>query len=686
MDPVKERMDQGIIAGIADSIPHENLLHMLMDGISDYIFFMEVVGPRRFKYMYMNNSAHDHSPIKGAEWKGKYIEDLLELDQAEGLIDAYQSVVEKKEPLTFEDEIIINGTLFRGHSVLTPMLGDEGQVTYIVSMTRNITELIEKERDLSRINAIYRSLMQNTTDAILIVDREGVVLEANHSMEKLYGYTIEELQSSPFPFVPDKCKGEPERLMNQALEGAISGYETVRVRKDGQLLDVSISASSIQNEEGETIGISSIVRDITEEKSAKRKLEASRSRYRSLFRHNPQAILTLTFQGTIKKANRASVRLLQKSDDDLKHTSILGWVTKEKKAWVRQQLLESFFHKDTGFQTYFHVGGEERILYVSLVPVIREGEKEGIYAILEDRTEQVKAHEALRQSEEKFRLIADHSNDLISVFSPMGELLYASPSHEQFLGHDPLEMSQNELMQQVEFNVLQQLEASFKSEKEFTVSLQLKSRSGEPVWFECRGTPVVSEQGDVSHFVLVARDISEQKNYEEKLERFAFYDYLTHLPNRRLFEDRVEQAILQSERSAKSFALLYLDGDGFKCINDQFGHEVGDEFLRSVGKRMKESIRSGDSIGRIGGDEFAILLENIDDRNLIREVTQRTLVQLREPYRVKGEEIHSSFSIGVACYPEDGRSLDDLFRSADQALYRGKREGKNQVRLYEDLF
>lgn len=167
MDRLKKWMDQGIISGLAKGIPHENLLHMLMDGISDYIFFMEVVGPSRFKYMYMNHSAKNHSPIKGAEWQDKYIEDLLGDDQAEELIAAYESVVQKKEPWTYEDEIIINGEVFRGHSVLTPMFDDNGQVTYIVSITRKITEVIEKERDLRRINAMYRSLMKDTTDAVL---------------------------------------------------------------------------------------------------------------------------------------------------------------------------------------------------------------------------------------------------------------------------------------------------------------------------------------------------------------------------------------------------------------------------------------------------------------------------------------------------------------------------------------
>ncbi|MBN9655886.1 PAS domain S-box protein [Halobacillus sp. GSS1] len=687
MERVKEWMDQGIIAGIADRIPHEHLLHMLMDGISDYIFFMEVVGERRFKYVYMNDSAKNHSPIKGAGWEGKYIEDLLGEEQAEDLIEAYEAVVRKKEPLTYEDEILINGKLFRGHSVLTPTMDESGEVTHIVSITRNITDVIEKERDLSRINAMYRSLMKDTTDAILIIDTAGNILEANHALEELYGYTKEEMQTSSFPFIPSNRREEAQELVRKGKERAIARYETVRQRKDGTLVDVSISISPIQNEDGEAIGLSSIVRDISKDKAAQRKLEASRSRYRSLFKHNPQPIMTLTFQGLIKKANRATLSLLKTEEETLAQTSIIEWVPEEQRSWLRKQLLESFFQKGTRFETSFWMDGEERILRVSLVPIINEGQKEGIYAILEDRTEQERADEALRQSEEKFRLIADHSNDLISVFSPMGELVYASPSQEKFLGRAPHEMTSSELLQQLEPDDLTDLTDAFKwsekSKEAFTISLTLKSQNGEPVWFECRGTPVVSEQNHVSHFVIVARDISEQKNYEEKLERFAFYDYLTDLPNRRLFEDRVEQAIAKAERSGESFALLYLDGDGFKCINDEYGHEIGDEFLCRVGQRMKECIRSGDSVGRIGGDEFAILLEDIADRDQIYEVSIRALEKLREPYIVKGEEIRSSFSIGVACYPEGGRTLDDLFRSADKALYKGKRDGKNQVRLYE---
>ncbi|QAS53722.1 sensor domain-containing diguanylate cyclase [Halobacillus litoralis] len=690
MERVRDLFDIGMMSDLSDRNPYEQLLHMLMDGISDYIFFMEVVDRRRFKYVYMNHAAQAHSPIEGAEWNGKYIEDLLGHEESRDLIDSYEKVVAKKEALTFEDEITINGTLFRGHTVLTPTINEEGKVTHIVAITRNITEVVKKERDLARINAIYRSLMKNTTDAILIVDTDGNVLEANQALEELYGFTKKELQSSTFPFVPDESREEAEGLIGKGLKGfEISGYETVRVHKDGSFIDISVTVSQIQNGEGETIGISAIVRDITEEKRATRRLEASRSRYRSLFKHNPQSILRLTFQGEITKANRASVRLLGKEEDQLLHTSILDWVSDRQAGEVKQQLLNTFFKKDIWFQTSFFVEGEERLLYVFLVPIIDKDQKEGIYAILEDVTEKEKAHEALRQSEEKFRLIADHSNDMISVFAPSGSMMYASPSHKKFFGRDPMAMSPRELRRQLDKEDVIQLNAAFNnsyaSQNSFTVSVKLTSQNGEPVWFECRGTPVVSEQGIVSHFVIVARDISNQKTYEEKLERFAFYDYLTDLPNRRLFEDRLVHAIAQSDRTKQTFALLYLDGDGFKSINDQYGHEIGDDFLCLVGKRMKECIRVGDSVGRIGGDEFAILLENIEDSEQAREVAGRALEKLRKPYYVNGQEIASSFSVGVACFPADGRSLDDLFRSADQALYQGKKHGKDQVLLFEDI-
>ncbi|WP_158290496.1 PAS domain S-box protein [Halobacillus salinus] len=688
MDRVKEFFEKGMFDSSEYLLP---LVDMLMDGISDYIFLMEVVAPRRFKYALVNQSAKTSHPMTGVQWEGAYIEDLLSEDKAGSLIDRYQQVVERECPLTYEDEMDLDDTLFCGHTSLTPLKNQDGLVTYILGITRDITEAVQRERDLNRVNAVYRSLMENTADAILIIDRNRNIMESNSALKELYGFSKEDLSLRPFPFVPDDRHEEADRLISDALEDkGVSGFQTKRKRKDGSLIDVSMTVSPIHNAQGDTIGISSIIRDISVVKEDERKLEASRARYQSLFEHNPHPILTLNLDGTVQYANPASLRMMKTSLAELSGSSLLDWLPRDKAVWMEENGLRTESMEDVCFQTALRVGGEQRIAKVYLVPIVNQTERVGLYAILDDITEKERAVEALRQSEAKFRLIADNSNDLISVFSPYGKLVYASPSIINFLGFDPSKLGEEELKDVLTIEDAKKVASAFKQcqvdGRSFTVKLKLKRDSGELVWFECKGTPVLSEEYEVNRIVIVARDISEQKKYEAKLKRIAFYDYLTGLPNRRLFEDRLNQAILDADRRQKQFALLYLDGDGFKRINDEYGHDMGDDFLKLVGDRMKDCLRDSDSIGRIGGDEFAILLRDVDSEQKTREIAQRILNKLRRPYDLNGLHIQSSFSIGVSFYPDNAKSLDDLFRTADRALYSGKRKGKDQVSLYDDLF
>ncbi|MCA0971614.1 PAS domain S-box protein [Halobacillus litoralis] len=687
MNQVRDLFEKGHMASSEYMLP---LMHMLMDGISDYIFLMEVTAPRRFKYVLVNQSAKVRHMMPGVQWEGRFIEDLVSEDEAESLINRYQWVLENKVPFTYEDQMDLDGTAFCGHTSLTPLESEDGEVKYILAITRDITETVQKEREFNRINAIYRSLMENTADAILIFNREHQLVEMNEAVKQLYGFTKQEFQNGDFPFVPEDRKEEVYELIRRALDGEeISGFQTERVRKGGDKIDVSMTVSPIQNDEGAIIGVSSIVRDISSVKKNERKLAASRSRYQSLFEHNPHPILTLRLDGSVHKANPASLEMMNTSFDELSGSNLLEWLPEEKAAWVRKHVLAHDVHEDVHIQTTVHVGGDQRTAMLYLVPIMYKEKRVGLYAILDDITEKERAVDALRQSEAKFRLIADNSNDLISVFTPFGGLLYASPSIVDFFGFDPAELAEAELQHTLGnkdlVKVVKAFEECYRTGVSFTIALSLMGRSGQPVWFECKGTPVESDEGRVNRIVIVARDISEQKKYEDKLKRIAFYDYLTGLPNRRLFEDRLEQAMLEADRREKMFALLYLDGDGFKRINDQFGHDMGDDFLKLVGDRMKECLRDSDSIGRIGGDEFAILLKDVETSDQVREIAQRILDELRAPYELNGMDVVSSFSIGISFYPDNGTALDDLFRNADQALYAGKRRGKDQIWLYEDL-
>lgn len=194
---------------------------------------------------------------------------------------------------------------------------------------------------------------------------------------------------------------------------------------------------------------------------------------------------------------------------------------------------------------------------------------------------------------------------------------------------------------------------------------------------------VYNGAGEASHCVGVFNDINRQKESEEGLKHLAYYDSLTGIPNRVLFRDRVEQQLAIGRRDGKCFAILFLDLDQFKDINDTLGHENGDELLVEYARRIRSCVRESDTLARLGGDEFMILLPGLDGRERAEIVAQKLLKVTREPFNLGGRRSYVSASIGIAVCPDDGSTFDELTRNADAAMYQAKEEGRNRLRLYD---
>lgn len=188
--------------------------------------------------------------------------------------------------------------------------------------------------------------------------------------------------------------------------------------------------------------------------------------------------------------------------------------------------------------------------------------------------------------------------------------------------------------------------------------------------------------GAVTHLVGIFSDITQLKQSEERLENLAHYDPLTQLPNRLLFRDRLNQALIWAARENTSAALMFLDLDGFKILNDTMGHSKGDELLVATAAKLQECVRRSDTVARIGGDEFTVVMPDIDDARRVIPVAQRIVESLSGPFRLNGDEVFSSVSIGIAMYPRDGRDGDTLLKHADTAMYHAKSQGKNNFQFF----
>ncbi|MGO9903156.1 MAG: putative bifunctional diguanylate cyclase/phosphodiesterase [Solirubrobacteraceae bacterium] len=294
-----------------------------------------------------------------------------------------------------------------------------------------------------------------------------------------------------------------------------------------------------------------------------------------------------------------------------------------------------------------------------------------------------------RSSEARFRSLVQHTHDLITVLDSNATVIYQSPSIERSLGYAPEEIAGTQFdrllvpAQSVRLlHLLADGPAHSGSDGE-VIECSLRHRNGSIRQFEILYTNLLHDDA-VHGIVLNGRDISERKTFEAQLEHQAFHDPVTLLPNRALLNERVRHALARTRREQGSLAVIFLDLNDFKTINDSLGHAAGDLVLLEVAKRLSTSIRASDTAARFGGDEFAILLEQTTGPEEVADTAERIMELLKRPLHVEGKEIVVRASMGIAvCDHQSTADADELIRNADAAMYIAKRDGKGSYRLFE---
>lgn len=223
----------------------------------------------------------------------------------------------------------------------------------------------------------------------------------------------------------------------------------------------------------------------------------------------------------------------------------------------------------------------------------------------------------------------------------------------------------------------------YKEQRESEVKIE--SASGNTRYFECLYAPVIDDRGEVEAVSGIAHDVTRRKESEARIWRHANYDLLTKLPNRRLFMDRLSQHAAHSDRTGDPFALLFIDLDHFKGINDRLGHEAGDNLLKKIAQRVGACVRQSDTVARIGGDEFTVLLLDTGDRELIEGIAGNILAELERPFELGENEASISGSIGITLFPEDAGTAQQLLSDADQAMYLAKHSGRNRLCYFTEI-
>ena len=299
-----------------------------------------------------------------------------------------------------------------------------------------------------------------------------------------------------------------------------------------------------------------------------------------------------------------------------------------------------------------------------------------------------RADQALKESEKLLSDILENVTAYIYMKDTQGRYLFANrllrerfaAPIEEIVGYDDNKFFDADTAAEMRKDDLRVLQHGETLQAEETIPNML---TGVTQVFMTVKIPLMHEDGSIHALCGISTDISERKDIEEHMQHMAQYDALTHLPNRALFNDRLQQAIAAAQRNKAHLALMFIDLDKFKPVNDTYGHGVGDLLLKDVALRIQDCLRESDTAARIGGDEFVILLPAIETQRDAGKVGEKILHALNQPFELAGHTLQISASIGVAVYPEHGKDEKLLVKSADIAMYHAKKNGRNNVKMYQ---
>ncbi|MGH8750385.1 MAG: putative bifunctional diguanylate cyclase/phosphodiesterase [Burkholderiales bacterium] len=292
------------------------------------------------------------------------------------------------------------------------------------------------------------------------------------------------------------------------------------------------------------------------------------------------------------------------------------------------------------------------------------------------------------ESEERFRALIQNSTDIITIHDAGGITIYETPSASRILGYPPNTLIGKSPFESIHPKDVEGVHVAYRqvlegSRHALPVEFRFRHADGSWVWLEAVGANLLQHPG-IEGIVLTSRDITPRKNAEKQLSYLANHDALTGLPNRLLMEDRLRQVIAQAHRNGQLAALMLIDLDEFKMINESLGHHAGDVLLMEVARRIKQCAREGDTVARLGGDEFAVILQNAGTVEHVSGVAQMILEEFARPLTIERQEVFTSASIGISLYPNDGSEPDILVKHADTAMYSSKKLGRSNHRFFTD--
>jgi diguanylate cyclase (GGDEF)-like protein/PAS domain S-box-containing protein len=560
------------------------------------------------------------------------------------------------------------------------------------------------EEDRANMEARYRGLLEASPDAMVVMNQDAEIVLLNARAEKQFGYHYDELLGQKVQTIIPKgftalLLAEKSRIVTEALAqpGGIE-IELCGMRKDGTCFPIGIVLSPLEDPEGTLI--TGAIREIPMRKSAEAYLIQMEARYRGLLEASPDAMVVVNQAGEIVLLNAQVEKQFGYHRDELLGCRVQSIIPK---GFAARLIADGTRSTEEALVQQIGAGIElegmrkdgSHFPIEIMLSLLESPEGILITAAIRNITVRKEAEKHLVQMEARYRGLLEAAPDAMVVVNRTGKIVLLNAQAEKQFGYHRDEL----VGRKVQSIIPKGFAARLIADKSCTATevlahqigmgLELKGmrKDGSEFPIEIMLSPLESPEGIL--ITAAIRDITLRKNAEEHLARMmeevahsAQHDPLTGLPNRLLLNDRLGQAIALAQRHRTPFAVLFLDLDGFKRINDSLGHSTGDKLLQSIAERLRDSLRAPDTVSRQGGDEFTILLFDAHTPEDVAIAARRVLQAVAGVHSIDGHALHITASIGVSMYPEDGLDAETLIKNADTAMYEAKENGCHGYKFF----
>ena len=613
--------------------------------------------------------------------------DSIHVDDRQRVKQAFESLLNEGKPYDVECRVQRkSGEWFWAHDRAVAT-GEKDGVRFATGLLSDITERKASEETLRRL----ASIVELSEDAITVINTDGVITTWNPAAERMYGHTKAEAIGRDLSLiVPPERKAEKHAIIERVVGGrAIKTLETQRLTKAGHLIDVSLSATAIEDGSGRIAGVATISRDITLRKRSEEQLRLQSTALESA----ANGIVITDRVGTIIWVNDAVTTMTGYSKEELlgKNPRVLKSGNQPESYYADLWSTISSGKVWHGEVVNKRKDGTTYTEEMTITPITQQGgdtTTTHFIAIKQDITGRKQAEELLRQREAMLNATGEMAKiggwelDLST-----NELTW---TREVYRIHEVDEGFVPNVERAIEFYtpecrplIEQAVKGAIEYGEPFDLELQIETAKNKRLWVKALGQSRTLNAGTRTLFGTF-QDITERKQSEEHVQYLAYYDALTGLPNRTLLADRLLKALATASRQKDKVALLFLDLDRFKSINDSFGHTFGDLVLQDVATRLEGRTRKQDTVARLGGDEFLIVLNSVKDISDVAVAAKRFMDAMAAEFVVQGHSLGITCSLGVSIFPEHGTDVESLLKHADAAMYSAKENGRNSFQFFSE--